>query len=290
MDGRTLTFEDSLTVRQQWQDGHFELGSGNVITMFPQFLNPRFPSITNKQVRKALMHALNRQEMVDTIQGGQSQVADLYLGPDQREYQYVERSIARYPYDPRRAAQLIEDAGYVKGPDGFYYDPPAAGGERLTTDLRLGPAPVNQKPGLAVADYWQRVGVAVDLSVLPLQRQQDREYNNTFPGLYLIRTGRGVTDFLARHSARQPLASNDWTGTNRGHYVNPEFDALADRYFVTIPFADRMSILSQLVRIDTDDVTTLRLYFDPEATAVANRLKNVPPGAPWNAHEWDLTL
>ena len=63
--------------------------------------------------RRALMHAMDRQEMVDTIQAGLAEVAHTYLGPDQREYGEVEGSIVRYDYDPRRAAQII--ARYFDG-------------------------------------------------------------------------------------------------------------------------------------------------------------------------------
>src|SRR5437870_3438191 len=91
IDGRTHTVEDSLTVRQQWNDGHFELGSGAVMSVFPQFRDVRPAVIADVRFRKALLHAMDRQEMVDTIQGGQAAVAESHLGPDNMEWQYVEQ-------------------------------------------------------------------------------------------------------------------------------------------------------------------------------------------------------
>ena len=152
-----------------------------------------------------MLHAMDRQEMADTIQAGQAAVAESHLGPDNMEWRYVEGGIVRYEYDSRKAAQIIQDLGYVKGPDGFFRD---AAGERLSVDLRLGPAPVNQKPGLAITDYWQRVGVGVDVNTMALQRQQDREYNNSYPNFYLIRPNRALTDFasavLSSRGSRRP--------------------------------------------------------------------------------------
>ena len=49
-----------------------------------------------------------------------------------------------------------------------------------------------------------------------------------------------------------------------------------------------MDILGQIIRWETDQLIIMRIFFDPEATAIGNRLQNVPAGAPWNAHEWDL--
>jgi hypothetical protein len=49
-----------------------------------------------------------------------------------------------------------------------------------------------------------------------------------------------------------------------------------------------MQVLGQILHHETDQLPTMRLFYDPEPTPVSNRLKNVPPASPWNAHEWEL--
>ena len=89
--------------------------------------------------------------------------------------------------------------------------------------------------------------------------------------------------------ARKPrYRRTPFAGGNRGRYRNPEYDALVDSYWVTIPFAERMQVLGRIFHHQNDQVIIMRLFFDPEATLVGNRLKGVPPGLPWNVHEWDV--
>src|SRR4030095_9860849 len=89
------------------------------------------------------------------------------------EYKDAESQIVRYDYDARRAGQLVEGLGNVKGADGIYRD---AAGEPLDVELRSTPGrEVNEKITLAVADFWQSAGVGVTTVIMPLQRNQDRE-------------------------------------------------------------------------------------------------------------------
>ncbi len=58
------------------------------------------------------------------------------------------RSIARYPYDPRRSEQYMIEAGYAKDRDGFVEN---ASGERFRTDLRVTTGP---ELGRANRSWW----------------------------------------------------------------------------------------------------------------------------------------
>ena len=51
----------------------------------------------------------------------------------------------------------------------------------------------------------------------------------------------------------------------------------------------RLQVLGQILHHESDQLPQMRLFTDPEPTPVSNRLKNVPPASPWNAHEWEVT-
>jgi hypothetical protein len=70
--------------------------------------------------------------------------------------------------------------------------------------------------------------------------------------------------------------------------VDPDYDALMDRFSSTIPLQERLSILGQLVHVQTDLQLVTGFYFTVAAVMVNNRLRNVPPGTAWNAQEWDI--
>lgn len=88
--------------------------------LWPQFVNPTPAIVTDVRVRKALMYALNRQEMVETIMAGYSPIGHSVIQPTVPEHAEVQEAAVKYDYDPGRATQMIEGLGYVRGADGLF--------------------------------------------------------------------------------------------------------------------------------------------------------------------------
>jgi hypothetical protein len=59
----------------------------------------------------------------------------------------------------------------------------AVEGQRLALEFRTMTSDINQKARLAVADYWQRVGVAVDKVVIPSLRLDGSALPRHVPGV-----------------------------------------------------------------------------------------------------------
>src|SRR5205814_3509520 len=140
-----------------------------------------------------------RQEMVDTIQGGLASVAHYYIGPEQPEWGAIQNSVVKYDFDSRRATQELDDLGFKRGADGFIRD---ASGQRTTLGVNATVTQINQKSMASVADYWQRLGFAVDQVTIPLQRQNDLEFFVSFPGFLVLRGNRIGAQFLNQHGSR----------------------------------------------------------------------------------------
>src|SRR5207247_1610200 len=142
--------------------------------------------------RRAMLYAIDRQQLVEAIWSGQSTVANSYVSEDVPLYrEVIEPGVVKYGYDPRQAAQLIEGLGYSKHTDGFYYD---AGGQKLSVQIYTTVQnDIHPKSTATVADYWQRLGVGVEQVLIPIQRAQDREYRATFPAFELVETTNALT-------------------------------------------------------------------------------------------------
>jgi peptide/nickel transport system substrate-binding protein len=210
--------------------------------------------------------------------------------PNQPAYRDIEARLPRYDYDPRRTAQLVEGLGYTKGPDGFYRD---AAGQPLSVELRSSTTDINQKAIFAIADSWNRLGVRTEPLVYSRQAGQNNEYLFTFPAFYLQRYTSDVGGLKNLHSTRTPLPENNFRSGNTARYVNTELDTLLDRYFVTIPSAERIQVLGQILHHVADQLPQLSLFYDAEPTLMTSKLVNVSARWPsssqaWNAHEWDL--
>jgi peptide/nickel transport system substrate-binding protein len=286
--GRGLSFDQGIQAREQFRDGKVELGLTSWVAIYPQLVTPDPPILSNVQFRQALLHAIDRDEMAQTIQSGLSPVAHTFLRPGQAQYRDVEARAVRYDYDVRRTGQLIEGLGYVRGADGGYRD---AGGRRLEFEDRTFETDINRKTTFATADYWQRAGIGVDVVVVPTARQREREYMATYPGItqqrYLF--DRALAKNM--HSSRVPGPENGFTGANNVRYINSGLDSLIERYFATIPVSDRVGVMEQIVRHVTENLNAMGIFYDGQTVMMRNRMRNVPAnGLPWNAHEWDVAL
>src|SRR5439155_26309292 len=106
-------------VREVWHEGRMDVRPNNLITAFPQLLGPSPPIVGSVQFRRALLHGMDRQQLVDALMAGLSQPGHSFIAPDDSLYAEIQASNVRYDFDPRRAAQLVADLGYAKRADGI---------------------------------------------------------------------------------------------------------------------------------------------------------------------------
>jgi peptide/nickel transport system substrate-binding protein len=292
--GRNISIEQGLAVRNQWQQGRVDVAVVGFNALDPQFINPNPALLSELPFRRALLHATDRQEMADVLLAGTAPVAHTFLGREEPAYRVVESRVVAYDYDPRRAAQLIESMGIAKGPDGFYRD---AAGQRFTIEVRAAGGDAQaEKMVTSVADHWQRLGIGAEPFVVPPQRNSDREFRATFPGVQHSLLANNLIYLRRIHGRETPTAENRFVGNNRARYRNPEFDALIDRVFTTIPLDQRYDAIAATVHHMTENVASLPMVYQAAPVAVGRRVQNttLPKSGnltthSWNAHEWDVS-
>ena len=290
--GRGPSLEQALMVRDQWHGGRVEFKSlDSWLVVYPQFLDPSPSAVADPQFRRALLTAIDRQQIVQSIQAGLVPVADGNISPNNPRYAEIQAGIVRYAYDPRLAAQLLVESGYTKGPDGVFRDAanqPLSVQIRATTVLDILP-----KTTLAVADYWQQLGINVDTDIRSVQEARDPEWTADFPSFALQRQTGGERFLPNLRSSQARTPERGFNGLNVARYMNPEMDALIDRYVTTVPIDERTKLTSQIIHRITDDAIWLTLFFDTEPALISNRLANVSArgedsNMSWNAEQWDL--
>ena len=72
-------------------------------------VNLDVPVLQDRRVRRALMHAIDREAISQILFGGHQPVAHGQTNPLDRVYY---PGIPKYQYDPKKAAALLEDAGW----------------------------------------------------------------------------------------------------------------------------------------------------------------------------------
>ncbi len=94
------------------------------------------------EVRQAIAHSIDRQEVVDAFYAGQGEVAHQFMPPEL--FGYAD-DVTKYEYDPEKAAQILEDAGiqtpveidfaYPTDVERPYMPDPQANFEAMVADL-----------------------------------------------------------------------------------------------------------------------------------------------------------
>ena len=143
----------------------------------PEFAIP-VNGLPNVLVRRALSSAIDRQAISEVATGGLGPPADSWFDPTDPLRPALESSIAKYPYDPARAAQLLADGGWVRGGDGVLVH---SSGERFDITLAANPQ-TSDAVGTIIIDHWKQLGVNGTYRPLSPAEFEDRRLSATRPG------------------------------------------------------------------------------------------------------------
>lgn len=282
--------EAALEVRRRWE------GTGSKVQFFPSLrvisvelqFKPEFARPTNgiaasRDVRQALLHAIDRVALNDAVTQGLSPIADSYVAPHAEIYPVVAPALPKYPYDVNRAKQLLAQAGWTTtGSDGILVH--SASGERFETDLwnRFS----LQKDQAIIADNWKAVGVQANVKQLPQVR--DRELETKITGGQMM--DQTISDYTYNGrigTLNLATAANRYTGRNIGGYSNPRVDELLARLLLTIDARETANIQRDVAREAMTDVALIPIYFQSTPLLVREGVTGPESGTFLNFHQWD---
>jgi peptide/nickel transport system substrate-binding protein len=236
-----------------------------------------------------LAHTIDKDALIETLLEGIGRPADSILSPRQSYYEALDRAVAKYPLDARRAEQLMGEAGFIRGGDGFF----SAAGETFAPELRVRASTHNETEMAIMVDGWRRAGFSASSYVVPPAQALDRVVLATFPALATTSRPAGEDQLLNLTSALIPTAENRWTGSNRGGWSNAEYDRLAEQFAATLDREERTRHVIAMMRLFSEEVPGLFLYYNEQVVAHGAALRGPGPIAPssavtWNVHEWTL--
>lgn len=289
-----LRAEHAVTLRREWEptrggDVLFHANQWRAVHFQhrPEVASPS--AILDVRVRKALAHGIDKAAINEAVYSGTLAYANSMIAANSEWGPAAEPSAAKYPLDPRRTEQLMAEAGYTRASDGFYARPTVG---RFSVELKTNAASDNEAEMSVLAASWRQAGLDVQEAVLPSAQAQDNEVRSTFRGLYSNNIGSGVSALIGHTTARIPRPENRWNGSNRGGWSNAEYDRLAEAFAVTLERAERSRQVAEMVRIFTEDVAAISLFFRVQPWVYVAGLKgidrDVAPEASvaWRIHQW----
>ncbi len=155
-----LVTEDELRLAESGMFTTF-VTSSLAVNHFP--LNNEHPALADKAVRQALMHAIDRQAVIDDIFSGAATLATANLSPAMGDYYTAD--VKEYPYDPELAASMLDEAGWVLGGDGIR----EKDGEKLSFVITVITGDQARRPEAEVVQaHLMEIGVDVQIEEAPV--------------------------------------------------------------------------------------------------------------------------
>ena len=230
-------------------------------------INFQDPALARREVRQALAYATDRKSLIRYLLRGQATLADTVLAPNHWAY---EPNVRRYAYDPQRAEQLLDSAGFqpvVSGPPGAS-SKAGHDGTRLHLTLKTSTEEQARLIGATLQEQWRRVGIQLELRPLEIATLLSDISRGNFQLFYLRWVGaNNDPDFFefAFSSKRFPP-----DGANRGRYRNAQIDALTERISTEMDGEKRKALCSEVQEILANDLPYLPLWF-PDVVSVHRR-------------------
>jgi len=181
------------------------------------------PLLLDVAIRQAMNYAIDKQSIVDTSMGGLAPAGTSLISPVQGIWHYQVPEDQQYTYDPEKAKQILEDAGY-SDTDGDGVREDAKGNKLEFRFSAFNEYPEQQAAAKKIAAYCDDVGIKLKLDMMDEGAFSDEAYNNANDDMF-IWSWRGDIDpgfMLSTFTTEQIL---NWGDSN---YSNPEYDQLYD--------------------------------------------------------------
>lgn len=296
---RSITFAQTKTAEQQFRAA----GKRPVVLYQPvswidasvRVNDPRPRELQDVRIRRGLLHALDRQGMVDALWDSEASVAHMFMTETDVKWDWIKDVVTKYEYDPWRARELLREGGWQPGSDGVIIN---AAGERVLLPAWVTPGGTHTEALPIMADNWKAVGLTVDAFVVPRAAMTDNEFTASFTGIYM--GGNPLNPFRDTQRKYQssvcPGPENRWAGgsQNRGCYKNPEWDRLTGSLAVAIDPNQQRQLWRGIARIFSEELPALPIFFFLDTTifrdGVSGAKGSTQPrtSATWQIAEWDI--
>ena len=221
--------------------------------------------LNDVKVRKAIAHAVDKNFITKALMGGFAVPAD---GPIVPTSPFAVTDVVRYPLDLKKAAALLDEAGYK----------PGANGERFKLTIDYLPGADDQQKTVAeyVRGQLKKIGIAVDvrasadfpawakrIAAHDFDMTMDLVFNWGDPIIGVHRT------YLSTNI--RPII---WTNTQS--YRNPQVDELLNTAGGVLDPTKRKAYYATFQKIVTDELPIDFINVVPYHTAALKTVGNVP--------------
>lgn len=260
----------------------------------PDNLNLEHPIFRDAEVRRAITMGFDRWSVIEMLLLNQTEVPGTLLTNTLWEHEGLEP----VPYDPERAAELLDGAGWELGDDGIRYRAGMTLSFTVTTTAGDDPeAVLRQRVQDAFIENMAELGIEVQ--AVNYEREELYGIGHE-PGILGERdfdivdipwNDRTTLDMFVERVSEAFIPSPEFPeGANLMGYANEEVNRLLREQANTLDPEERAELLREVQEVFMEDHPVILIYNHIEIDVARNYVHGMEPGPVsglwWNVEEW----
>ena len=218
------------------------------------------PILREARVRQAVAYAIDRDRIIQVLLHGLARPATGLLPPDNWAY---EPGVRTYPYDPARAAALLDAAGH-RDPDGAGPRP------RFKLTYKTTTAELAREQASVFQEQLRSVGIEVEIRSFEWGTFYDDVKSGRFQIFSLQWTQILDPDV---YRMRFGTAYFPPSGFNRVRYRNAEVDQLLEEGARAMTRSERKGVYSRIQQILSEDLPYVSLWHKSNVAVMGQRVR-----------------
>jgi peptide/nickel transport system substrate-binding protein len=221
--------------------------------------NTRDAVLKDVRVRQAIAYAIDRQPFIHYLLRDFARPAYSLLPPESWAYN---GDVPRYEYDPEKARQLLDQAGY-----------PAVNGVRFHLTFKCSTEESTRLMAAVLQQQLHDVGIALDIRTFEFATF----FSDVIRGAYQLHSLRwsggnedpDIFEYVFHSSKFSPH------GANRTYYSNPRVDALIDQARTESDQKSRAHLYAEIQQVLAEGVPYVDLWYQDNVLVATKRVRNL---------------
>ena len=256
---------DADAVNQYMDKDGFTVSLSDPTSTRQIVLNTTDPILSDKNVRIALQHATNKENISQGIFYGLEQPADTLFA---KTVPYCDIDLEPYACDMVLAGQLLDEAGWLMGSDGIR----EKDGQKLNLDLLYNSDSVTEK---SIAEYlqseYQSIGIALNIHGEEEQSYRDNMKAGNFSMVFNICWGMPYDPQSSLAAMRAPVYGD--FAAQQGLEDKAEIDDAITKILVSTDETERQELYTYVLTRLHEDAVYIPLTYECNKAIYRSDLK-----------------
>ncbi len=222
-------------------------------------MNLRDPTLRDVRVRRAIAYAINVEPIIHYLLRDEARPAYSVLPPQHWAY---DGDVPRYPHDPARARQLLDEAGYRP-----------VNGVRFHITMKTSTDASTRLLAAVLQQQLREVGIALDIRTFEFATF----FSDVTKGAYQIHSLRWIGGNLDPDIFEHVFDTASFAPkrANRTFYSNPRVDRLIDEGRDTLELPKRKVVYDEIQQIVAADLPYINLWYLNNVLVHTNRVLGI---------------